>query len=151
MKLKIKGKEYGLHFGIGATEIASSVFEKEEDEIFFNSILIDLETKEQLGVSRELVFGAVANWCEENDEELGFSYRNFLNAFNELSPDAHKEILSVYKKAYHNGRVVEEIFAELLAAFEKDEKEDDKPKKKPVRSRKSSKTASSGGELTIVK
>ena len=151
MKLKIKGKDYGLHFGIGATEIAANVFEKEEDEIFFNSILIDLETKEQLGVSRELVFGAVANWCEENDEELGFSYRNFLNAFNELSPDAHKEILSVYKKAYHNGRVVEEIFAELLAAFEKDEKEDDKPKKKPVRSRKSSKTASSGGELTIVK
>ena len=141
-----------MHFGIGATEIAAGVFEKDEDDIFFNSVLINLETKEQLGVSRELVFGSIVNWCEENDEEVGFSYRNFLNAFNELSPELHKEILSVYKKAYHNGRVVEEIFSELLAAFEPEKKDEGvATKKKPVRSRKSSKTASSGADLTIVK
>lgn len=151
MKLKIKGKEYGMHFGIGATEIASGVFEKDEDDIFFNSVLINMETKEQIGVSRELVFGAIVNWCEENDVEVEFSFRNFLNAFNEISPEVHKEILSAYKKAYHNGRVVEEIFAELLAAFEKDGNEEEKPKKKPARSRKSSKTASDGADLTIVK
>jgi hypothetical protein len=154
MKLTIKGKEYGLHFGIGAAEIAADVLSTEEkpidaNDVFFNSVLIDLQTGGQQGVSLALLFGAVLNWCDENDVKYEGTFSNFRNAYNEFSPEYQKEILAEYRKAYHGGKLVGEIFDELLKSYETN-KPTESSKKKVTRSKKSSETSSSGASMTIV-
>lgn len=150
MKLTIKGKEYGMHFGIGASEMAAEVFQEDVNDIFFNSVLIDLKTRKPLSVSNELVFGAVINWCDENEVKAEFTYTNFRNMYNDLDMKTRGEILELYNKSMHNGRVVSEIFDEILATYEESNKNEEEPKKKVTRSKKSSVTSSSGEGMTIV-
>lgn len=155
MKLTIKGKEYGLHFGIGAAEIAADVLSTEENpidanDVFFGSLIANLETGEQMRVSLPLLFGAVLNWCDENDVKYEATFNNFRNAYNEFTPEYQKEILAEYRKSYHGGKIVGEIFDELLKSYETNKKEEPS-KKKVTRSKKSSETSSNGVDMTIVK
>lgn len=152
MKLTIKGKEYGLHFGLGAMEMAADIFERDPGDIFANSIVLADDTLDKMDISKEFVFGALLNWCDENDVKYEGTYTNFRNVFNELTPDVKKELLSIYRKSIHNGRVVEDIFDEIIATYQLSAKEDEgkNNKKKVTRTRKSSKTSSDGGNMTIV-
>lgn len=152
MKLTIKGKEYGLHFGLGAMEMSADIFERDPGEVFANSIVLADDTMDKMDISKEFVFGALLNWCDENDVKYEGTYGNFRNAFNDLTADVKKELLALYRKSIHNGRVVEDIFDEIIATYQLSAKEDDgkDSKKKVTRTRKSSKTSSDGGNMTIV-
>ena len=143
MKIEIKGKEYGLHWGLGAIELASDVTEKSKDELFYNSLLVNGEMK-ATAVSHEVMFGALLNWCDENDIKYEGTYRNFVNAYNDLGKDRHLEIVEEYKKSNYVSATVEEIFEEILSKIPKSDSEGANAKKK-VTTNKSSKTASSGG------
>lgn len=149
MKLTIKGKEYGMHFGIGASEMAAEVFGQDPNDIFFNSLMVDKDLK-PISPSTEIVFGAIINWCEENGETVDFTYTNFRNAYNDLSLDKRGELLKLYQSSMHNGRVVSEIFEEILATYEQANKKEEEPKKKVTRTKKSSGTSSNGADMTIV-
>ena len=144
MKIEIKGKEYGLHWGLGAIELASDVTEKTKDELFYNSLLVNSEMK-VTAVSHEVMFGALLNWCEENDQKYDGTYINFVNAYNDLGKERHLEIVEIYKKSNYVSATVEEIFDEILAKIPPVETvEDNGIKKKKATTSKSSKTASSG-------
>lgn len=141
MKLKIKSKEYGLHWGLGAIKSGAEVFGINEDALFLDSIIREYEYNDKgevekvgkdLRVRPELVFGALLNWCDENDEKYDGNVTNFYNAYNDADQLA---ILEDYKKSKYNGKVVDEIFNEMLAKFPKIES--DEPKKKATSKRQS--------------
>lgn len=123
MKITIKGKEYGLHWGLGAIECASEIYEIPENTLFLESISRDYDIEDneiksigkEYGVIKEVVLGAIVNWCDENDVKVDFTPKNFTNAFNELTVDDRNTLLIEYKKSIYNGRVVEEIFDEILS------------------------------------
>lgn len=126
MKITIKGKEYGLHWGLGAFESAGEVYDMDCNTLFLEAIAREYEYNEdggiksigkEIGIHKEAVLGAVINWCDENDVKFDFTVKNFTNAFNDFTPELRKEILEDFKKSIYNGRIVEEIYNEIISQY----------------------------------
>lgn len=138
MKITIKGKEYGLHWGLGAFESAGQVYDMDANFLFLEAIARDYEHNEdgsiksigkEIGINKEIVLGGVINWCEENDVKFDFTVKNFTNAFNDFSKELRKEILEDFKKSIYNGEVVEDIYNEIISKYNTNT-ETTEPKKK---------------------
>lgn len=127
MKIKIKGKEYGLHWGLGAIECASEVYKIDGNLLFLHAIDRDDEYNDdgeiiKLGaerdINKEIVLGAILNWCEENEVKVDFSVKNFTNAYNDFDQETRDELKRLFKKSIQNGKVVEDIYNDIIAKLE---------------------------------
>lgn len=142
MQITIKDKQYGLHWGFGAVLIASEVLEKDADSIFFNSIFFSLDDKGELdlnkpvSVSSDILFGAITNWCLDNEVSQDFTYHQFINAFNEFDENFQEIIAKDYYASKYKGKVVESIFNEMIAKSTDDNSAKEPVKKKKVTSSK---------------
>lgn len=146
MQVTIKNKEYGLHWGLGAFEIASEVFEIPADVLFMDSLMYklkddvdEIDYEKPLRVREQVIFGAIVNHCEENDIAVDFTYSQFRNAYNEFDEETHTKLISEFKKSKYVGKVVSELLDEAMSKMAEPKKDD--VKKKKVTSRRSSKTA----------
>lgn len=151
MKLNIKSKEYGLHWGLECFKIASEIFSISRDVLFSDSIYREYEFNDDgsiksvgkdIRVREEVIFGALINWCNENNEKFEATPSNFVNAYNDFTKEQQQEILESFKKSMYVGEVVEDIFKELLSKIPK--KEEAETVKKKASTRKSLKIVSNG-------
>lgn len=126
MKLTIKGKEYGTHWGLGAFESASDIYGINENDLFLDSILREVvrddegaitSVGEEFGVSKQALLGAVVNWCDENNETVEFTPKQFTNFYNDLTQADRDGILVEFKKSIYNGKTVESIFDDILKLY----------------------------------
>lgn len=147
MQVTINDKSYGLHWGLGAFEIASEIFDFSADFIFNNAVIYEQKDGEinfdnPLMVANQAVFGAIINYCEQNDEKLDLTYAKFRNAYNDFDLELQKEILEDFKKSKYVGHVVSDLLDEAMAKLSGDKKSDvsEPLKKNKATSRKSSKT-----------
>lgn len=145
--MKLREKEYGLHFGLGAFEIASEIFDVNADLLFSDSMLYKMvdekpDYKNPVMVRKEVVFGALVNWCEDQNEKLEITYSQFRNEYNDFTEEQHKEIVNQFKKSKYVGKIVEELLEEVLAKMT--EPSEPTQKKKKATLKVSSKTALDG-------
>lgn len=149
MKLEIKGKEYGFCWGLGAFEIASEIFEVNADSFLYDSLFYTVtddkvDYKNPIRVRQETVFSSIVNWCEDNEEKVQFTYKQFVNVYNNLSSEQHLQLVSEFKKSIYLGKLVEELLNEALAKITEPTPKEPVKKKQTRTSKQSLKIVSDG-------
>ena len=141
MQVIIKDKEYGLHWGLGAVEISAEIFDLNPDTLLFNSIIFEIENEEvnfnkPVMVDNRLVFGAILNYCDQNDITFDLTYTKFRNAYNDFDLEVHEQLVNDFKKSKYVGKIVEELLNEAIAKINPvEEPKTTAKKKKPTLSK----------------
>lgn len=104
MKLKIKGKEYNLNFGLGAFEIAGDELDMSPDEV-----LVEIGNSK---IFNRLVYSAIKNALLLEDEyaEMPFNYYTFLDEISNAPQEVNEIITKAFFKTKRNGKTFGELY-----------------------------------------
>lgn len=150
MLLTIKGKEYGLEWGMLAFENLEDELDKSGAEII--GVIIDEISRGRDKTLRKLSFEAIKLWCRVNNESCDlteFDYAHWLDREQEGS-ESVKYISDSFHESWYQGKQISKWIEDVINLFMQSQepvKEGEKKvtaKKKPTPGRKSSKTATSG-------
>lgn len=110
MKLKIKGKEYQLEWGMRAIEIYCDNMDCDIDDI--DTHLGSNKLIDQMRAINNLTLAAIQNGCENSLPKIDFdvTYNDFLSFLDNNPQDTSTKIIEDWKKSYFFGKTVAEHF-----------------------------------------
>lgn len=125
MKLKIKGKEYQLEWGMRAIEIYCDKMDCDIDDIDIH--LASTKLIDQMRAINNLTLAAIQNGCENSSPKVEFdvSYNDYLSFLDNNPEDTSTKIIEDWKQSYFFGKKVAEHFFGQV-----EETDSKKPKKK---------------------
>jgi hypothetical protein len=107
MKINIGGKERGLQFGLGAIEIYC-------ETMFCDLLGLDMIGKfgmEQARAIGTLIYAALANYADLNDEPIDFNVRKVQSWIDDLPQSDFEAIMEDFRKSKFLGKSLEDHFA----------------------------------------
>lgn len=108
MKLTINGKEYGLHWGLGAIEIYCDTMNCDIDGL--DKAIISERVIDKLKAINNLTLAAIQNWCELKEIDFDLTYRGFQSWLSEQSQSIADNIIADWKQSNIAGKTVAEYY-----------------------------------------
>lgn len=110
MKINIGGQERGLQFGFGAVEIYCETMDCDLKGLDY----IGTECKEQPRAIGTIIYAALVNYADLNDELVDFSVRKVQLWLDELPQAGFEAIMEDFRKSKFLGKAIEQHFADSI-------------------------------------